>query len=140
MLGRILLQQVLEVWATGTENHLVSLGVLALSGDGHVAEGLLISEVLEGRHHVGLEVVPSQTKLLLVVHFQFVSFNFERIESVSVFSASVSDKQSLGNINISALPLVAKLSTVAHFIITFSGHPTYKVTLFFNHYGILTNK
>ena len=66
MLGRILLQQVLEVWATGTENHLVSLGVLALSGDGHVAEGLLVPQVLEGGHHVGLEVVPAETELLTI--------------------------------------------------------------------------
>ena len=82
MLGRILLQQVLEVWATGTENHLVSLGVLALSGDGHVAEGLLVPQVLEGGHHVGLEVVPSQTELLLVVHLLVVKYRRGRSHSV----------------------------------------------------------
>ena len=68
MLGRILLQQVLEVWATGTENHLVSLGVLALSGDGHVAEGLLVPQVLEAGDHVGLEIIPAEAELLLVIH------------------------------------------------------------------------
>ena len=66
MLGRILFQQVLEVRGAGAQNHLVGLGVLTLGGDGHVAEGLLVSEVFEGRHHVGLEVVPSQAKLLLI--------------------------------------------------------------------------
>ena len=80
MLCRILFQQVLEVWRAGTEDHLVSLGVLTLkylprqfmhqrpqtenharyahlSGNGHVAKALLVSEVLEGGYHVGLEVV-----------------------------------------------------------------------------------
>ena len=80
MLCRILFQQVLEVWRAGTDDHLVSFGVLTLkylprqcvhqrlrtenypsyahlSGDGHVAEALLVSEVLEGGYHVGLEVV-----------------------------------------------------------------------------------
>ena len=56
--GRILLQQVLEVWGTSAENHLVSLGVLTLGGNGDIAEGLLISKMLEGSHHVGLKVVP----------------------------------------------------------------------------------
>ena len=74
VLGRVLLQQGLEVGTAGGENHLVSLAALAVAGDGHVAEGLLISEVLEGGHHVGLEVVPSQTELLLVVHFPIVFF------------------------------------------------------------------
>ena len=40
-----------------------------LCGDGHVAKALLIPEVFEGGDHVGLEIVPSQTKLLLVIHF-----------------------------------------------------------------------
>ena len=67
MLGRILLQQVLEVWATGTENHLVSLGVLALSGDGDVAERFLVPQMFEGGHHVGLEVIPAQAELLITL-------------------------------------------------------------------------
>ena len=74
VLGGVLLQQSLEIGRTSGENHLVSLAALAVAGDGHVAEGLLISEVLEGGHHVGLEVVPSQTELLLVVHFPIVFF------------------------------------------------------------------
>ena len=69
VLGRVLLQQSLEVGTAGRENHLVSLAALPVAGNGHVAEGLLVPEVLEGSHHVGLEVVPSQTKLLLIIHF-----------------------------------------------------------------------
>merc|ERR1719219_2099551 len=38
MLGRILFQQVLEVRTAGAENHLVSLGVLSLSGNGNVTK------------------------------------------------------------------------------------------------------
>ena len=52
----------------------MGLGVLTLGGDGHVAEGLLVSEVFEGGHHVGLEVVPSQAELLLIVHLLVVKY------------------------------------------------------------------
>ena len=52
----------------GTEDHLVSLGVLTFGGDGDVTEGLLVSEVLERGHHVGLEVIPPKTELLIVSH------------------------------------------------------------------------
>jgi len=68
VLGRVLFQQILEVGTAGAEDHLVGLGVLSLGGDGDVTEGLLVSQMLEGSHHVGLEVVPSQTKLLIVRH------------------------------------------------------------------------
>ena len=46
----------------------MGLGVLALGGDGDVTEALLVPEVFEGGDHVGLEVVPSQTELLVVRH------------------------------------------------------------------------
>ena len=74
MLGGVLLQQSLEVGAAGGQDHLVSLAALAVAGNGHVTEGLLISQVLEGGHHVGLEVVPSQTELLLIVHLLVVKY------------------------------------------------------------------
>ena len=51
----------------GAEDHLVSLGVLTFGGDGDVTEGLLVSEVLERGHHVGLEVIPTETELLIPV-------------------------------------------------------------------------
>ena len=66
MFGRILFQQVLEVRTTGAENHLVGLGMLTLGGDGHVTEGLLIPQVLERGHHVGLKIVPSKAELLII--------------------------------------------------------------------------
>ena len=68
VLGGVLLQQVLEVGAAGAEDHLVGLGVLALGGDGHVAEGLLIPQVLEAGDHVGLEIIPAEAELLVVRH------------------------------------------------------------------------
>jgi len=49
----------------------VRLAALAVAGDRHVSERLLVPEVLERGDHVGLEVVPSQAKLLLVLHFIF---------------------------------------------------------------------
>ena len=45
----------------------MSLGVLALSGNGHVTERLLVSQVFEGGHHVGLEIVPAETELLVTL-------------------------------------------------------------------------
>jgi hypothetical protein len=67
VLGWVLLQQVLEVGAASTEDHLVGLGVLPLRGDGDVTEGLVGAEILERRDHVGLEVVPPKAKLLLSI-------------------------------------------------------------------------
>ena len=72
MLGWVFLQKGFEIWAAGRENHLVCLGALTITGQGHICEGLLIPQVLEGGHHVGLEVVPSEAKLLLVIHCSFI--------------------------------------------------------------------
>ena len=58
----------LKVGATGRQDHLVGLGALPVAGDGHIRERLLVPQVLEAGHHVGLEVVPSEAELLLVVH------------------------------------------------------------------------
>ena len=72
VLGGVLLKQVLEVGAAGAEDHLVGLGVLALGGDGHVAEGLLVPQMLEGGDHVGLEIIPAEAELLVVRHLGWV--------------------------------------------------------------------
>ena len=58
----------LEVGAAGRQDHLVGLGALPVAGDGHIRERLLVPQVLEAGHHVGLEVVPSEAELLLVIH------------------------------------------------------------------------
>jgi len=71
MLCGILLKQSLKVRATGGQDHFVSFGALTVTCDGDVSERFLIPEVLEAGDHVGLEVVPSQAKLLLVIHFRF---------------------------------------------------------------------
>ena len=83
VLGRILLQQVLEVWGAGTKDHLVGFRVLTLhniyelcvqldgkylSCNGYIAEALLIPEVFEGGNHVGLEVIPAKAELLVISH------------------------------------------------------------------------
>ena len=39
-----------------------------LCGDGHVAKALLVPEMFEGGDHVGLEIVPAETKLLFLSH------------------------------------------------------------------------
>jgi len=44
----------------------VGLARLAVAGQGDVGEGLLVPQVLEGGHHVGLEVIPAEAKLLLI--------------------------------------------------------------------------
>ena len=46
----------------------MGLGALPVTGDGHIRERLLVPQVLEAGHHVGLEVVPSEAELLLVIH------------------------------------------------------------------------
>ena len=68
MLGWVLLQQCLEVGRAGGQDHLVRLAALPVAGDRHVCERLLVPEVFEGGDHVGLEIVPSQAELLLIVH------------------------------------------------------------------------
>ena len=66
VLGGVLLQEGLEVGRAGGEDHLVGLAGLSVAGEGDVGEGLLVPQVLEARHHVGLEVVPAEAELLLV--------------------------------------------------------------------------
>ena len=73
VLGGVLLQQGLEVGRAGGQDHLVRLAALPVAGQGHVAEGLLVPQMLEGGDHVGLEIIPPQTELLLVIHFCLVS-------------------------------------------------------------------
>ena len=68
VLGGVLLQQGLEVGRAGGQDHLVRLAALPVAGQGHVAERLLVPQVLEGGDHVGLEIVPAETKLLFLGH------------------------------------------------------------------------
>ena len=39
-----------------------------LCGNGDITEALLIPEMFEGGHHVGLEVVPTEAELLVISH------------------------------------------------------------------------
>ena len=60
----------------GAEDHLVSLGVLTLGGDGDVTEGLLVPEVFEGGHHVSLEIVPAETELLVPLFSRHLEMDY----------------------------------------------------------------
>ena len=62
----------------------MSLGVLALSGDGDVTERLLVPQVFEGRHHVGLEIVPAETELITVSGTHLGCFQSQIIFSLSI--------------------------------------------------------
>ena len=42
------------------------LSMLTLSCNGYITEGLLVTEMLEGGYHVGLEIVPSEAELLVI--------------------------------------------------------------------------
>jgi len=71
----VLLQKSLEVGAASGQNHLVRLAALPVTCDGHVSERLFIPEMFEGGDHVGLEVVPSETELLLIINHGEASFS-----------------------------------------------------------------
>ena len=58
----------------------MSLAALTIRRNRHICERLLVPEVLEAGDHVGLEVVPSQAELLLIVHPCFGS-DVSEIES-----------------------------------------------------------
>lgn len=68
VLGGIFLQEGLEVWRASGQDHLVSLAALPVRSNRHVGERLLVPQVLEAGDHVGLEVIPPQAELLLIVH------------------------------------------------------------------------
>ena len=72
VLGGVLLQQGLEVGRAGGQDHLVRLAALPVAGQGHVAEGLLVPQMLEGGDHVGLEIIPAEAELLVVRHLGWV--------------------------------------------------------------------
>ena len=61
----------LKVWRTSWQDHLVGFAGLAVTGQCHVGKRLLVPQVLEWGDHVGLEVIPSETKLLLVTLCHF---------------------------------------------------------------------
>jgi len=69
MFGWILFKKGLEIWRACGQDHFVGLSALTVTSNGNICKRLLISEVFKAGNHVGLEIVPSQTKLLLVIHF-----------------------------------------------------------------------
>ena len=46
----------------------MSLGALPVTRNRHVREGLLVPQMFERSDHVGLEIVPTKTELLLIIH------------------------------------------------------------------------
>ena len=71
VLSRVLFEECLEVGRAGGQDHLVSLARLSIASQRDVCKGLLVAEVLEGGDHVGLEVIPTKAKLLLVTLSHF---------------------------------------------------------------------
>merc|ERR1719481_2316984 len=77
---------ILEIWTTGTQDHLMGLRMLTLCGDGHVTEGLFVPQVLERSDHVGLEIIPAKAKLLIVGHGEII---FKMLSLVEVNQAII---------------------------------------------------
>lgn len=71
---RTYFEELLEVGAAGRQDHLVGLQALSLARQCHVYEILIVSQRLELRRYVRLEIVPSQTELLVAT--QFCSFHY----------------------------------------------------------------
>ena len=62
----ILVSTYLEVWRASWQDHLVGFTGLAITSQCHIGKRLFIPQVLEGWDHIGLEIIPTETKLLLV--------------------------------------------------------------------------
>ena len=60
-----------------------------LGSDGHITEALLVPEVLEGGDHVGLEVIPPKTELLIVSHGVLITMTLDTTLKYSHFSATI---------------------------------------------------
>ena len=56
-----------------------------LGSDGHITEALLVPEVLEGGHHVGLEVIPPKTELLIVSHGVLITMTLRHNSEIFSF-------------------------------------------------------
>ena len=61
----------LEVWRASWQNHFVSFTGLSVTCQCNICEWLFISQMFEGWNHVGLEIIPAKTKLLLVTLCHF---------------------------------------------------------------------
>ena len=46
----------------------MSLGALTVTRNRHVSEGLFVPQMFERSDHIGLEIVPTKTELLLIIH------------------------------------------------------------------------
>ena len=64
VVAHVLREQRLEVRGAGAEDDLVTLEAGAVAGDGDVAEGLRLEEVVEDGEQVGAVVVPPEAELL----------------------------------------------------------------------------
>lgn len=67
MLAGIGLEQPPEVGTAGTQHHLVGGEGALVAGQGHVHEVLLVPQVAERAEYRGLEVVPFQSIVLLLI-------------------------------------------------------------------------
>jgi len=64
----VVLQKRFEVRTASWQNHFVRLTGLAITSKCYIRETPLCPEVFEACHNIWLEIIPSETKLLLVRH------------------------------------------------------------------------
>ena len=88
MLVRMPPEDVLEEGAAGGEDDLVGLHLVILARQGHVEEVPVVSEFLQRRTDVGLEIIPPQTKVVS-------SHLWSCLEEVVVTAMVAEDVQSL---------------------------------------------
>ena len=74
------LEDVEEEGAGGYEDDLVSLHLLTiLTGQGHISELLVLSQISKGRADILSEVVPLQTQLFIKIRHLIVYISAQRI-------------------------------------------------------------
>ena len=71
VLVRVLLENRSEERRTGRQDQLVCLDLPGATAQGAVEEVLLLPDFLEGYTYVPLEIIPTQTELLIVTHFGY---------------------------------------------------------------------
>ena len=78
--------------------------MLALSGDGDVTERLLVPQVFERSNHIGLEIIPAETELLVTL----ISRHLENYKGNSYFEHEKAD----------VVKITEKLYNIRYFILT----------------------
>ena len=64
----------LKVWRACWQNHFVGFAGLTVAGKSDICERFFIPQMFEGWNHVRLEIIPAETKLLLIALSHFYVF------------------------------------------------------------------